>query len=174
MYSDKDREKDKAYQSKKMQRFPSETYGKAIGLHSIYKNWILPNGETAETMILKVLDSPYYIFKELLKLNPELEKLKISDEIKEHYLNNNQFGGIGKDIYYHVCYGLISKFTIQDIEHFLLKGTLDNNQVIENYNSRRKWYSILEKNGASIGWAASIETLKEISDYLKLDYQKYL
>jgi hypothetical protein len=172
-YSDKDREKDKLYHSNRIQTFPSEKCGKTIGLNSIYKDWVLPDGETAESLILKLFDGPYKIYQNLLKLNPELEELKISDELKNYYLKDFSFGGIGKDIYYHVCYGVISKFTIKDIKYFLLRSCLNNNQVIEIRNSRQKWCDVLEKHNLSIGWAACEETLIEISKHLGEEFQKY-
>lgn len=169
----KEKEQSKLYHSEKIQKFPSESYGKAIGLDSIYKNWILPDGETAESIILKVIDDPYKIYTELVNLNPELEDLDSSNELKEHYSNNFSFGELGRDIYYHLCYGVISKFSVRDINHFLKKGCYNNEFLKKHLDSRRKWYNVLKTNGVSIGWAASTETLKEISKYLEINCEEY-
>ena len=172
-YSNTDKQKDKFYYSKQVQRFPSEECGKVIGLNSIYKNWFLPNGETAESLIQKVLDGPYAVYTDLVKLNLELIELKISDELKNHYLNNMLFVGIGKDIYYHICYGVISKFTIKDIKYYLMRACLTNIEVLEIRNSRKKWFDALKKHNFTIGWASSDDTLIEISKHVGVEYEKF-
>ena len=170
-YSEEDKKKDKNYHSNKIQKFPSEICGKTIGLDSIYKDWVLPDGETAESIILKVFDGPFLVYQDLLKLNPELEGLIITEELKNKYLNDQSFYGIGKDIYYHICYGIISKFTLKDIKYFLIRSLLTNEEVKLIHKSREKWFKALNK--VPIGWAACEETLIEISKYLGENYQNY-
>jgi hypothetical protein len=115
------------------QVFPSELFGIRIGLHTIYKNWILPEGETAELLANKLLKTihhetiHYELYLKLLNLNPELSNIILIDELIHEYRYQP------RNIYFHICFGVISKYTVRDINHFLLRCLLPNNEIYIYY-----------------------------------------
>ena len=115
-------------------------------------------------MIQSRLESFYL---NLLNLNPEISNIILTKEL----INGYQYERY--NIYYHICYGIISKYTVRDINYFLLKCLLpsDEIRILRELEIQyiKKYIQVDFKYG--IQWAACYDTLEEISKHLKINKQ---
>ncbi len=139
------------------QDFPSKEFGVATGLEWIYVDYKLPdNPDYLADKLIGLRDNKGYkqindLYKTLISLNPELNQLK-----------KTRKGSIMFDI----CYGVISKFNINDIEFFSFNR---RDSFLTSYNqSNRSLMKIIMKNTkADIQWVMSpttfIRVIKELN-----------
>ena len=141
------------------QSFPSKEFGLKSGLDWIYVDWQIP-GDCNELgnifrRWLKNKDEDFImdLFDLLVKMNPELEALgKPKDKM----------------ILYHLCYGVISKYNIEDIKFFSYNVELD---VLSAYNKSMQDLKnrIGKKVGMGhLGWCISPHTFERIVKELKI------
>lgn len=153
---------DRNYLLNKKERYPSREFSIKTGLDFVYRDWVLP--KEGHLVMVDVIDrGGYEVYKEILALNPDIV-LNITQEMIDGYKNDLLFGEFGRDIYYHVCYGLVSKFNLDDIQYFLESSYGDNRAHKAEY---RKYKDKVEKLiGHSMGWATSYKTMDKVRELL--------
>lgn len=147
------------------QIFPSEDFGKDTGMDWIYKDWKLPvDANKAGEMIDKWSDDLdvkakakkageelIAFYQYLIHANPELKDL---GEPKS-WLNILDF-----------CYGVISKFIIDDIKFY---ANLDwPDKVKYNMGKKELMNKIEKKTKSSIGWVMSPTTIERVKKELDI------
>jgi len=151
------------YFESKVHRFPSQEFGEKTGLHFLYKEWKLPKDESS--MMVDVIDrGGFEVYKDILALNADIS-LDITDEMIEGYRNDTNYGELGSDIYFHVCYGFVSRFTLEDIQFFLNKSY--GNQVKLNTEYRIYKDKLESDIGMTLSWATSYTTMERVRKELK-------
>jgi hypothetical protein len=146
--------------------FPSEEFGKATGMDWIYVDWKIPGtpDEVAQKLkdlfddlekknkAKKAADSVIELYKEFLKLNPEMQEL----EEPTSWLN-----------LYDYMHGAISKFNIDDINFY---ANMDwDDRVKYNMSNRKLMDDIAKKAGVDgTGWVMSPTTVARVKKELKM------
>ena len=150
------------------EEFPSQDFGEAAGIDWIWKEWKLPKGMD-EHSLGKMLQAEMFnvtyrnihaeaskkvigkVFKDLVKLNPELKGMKASDDIW---------------MMYDWCRGIVSRFNKEDIEFYVsmtLEQKMEHNKKMEGKN-----YRIAKAVGGYPGWVMSPKTMHRVMQELDL------
>jgi hypothetical protein len=141
------------------QVFPSKEFGLKSGLDWVYVDWKIPGdcdelGRTFRRW-LKNQDHGFItdLFETILMMNPELEALGKTKD---------------KKVLYHFCYGVVSKFNIDDIKFFSYNV---EQGVISKYNSST--HDLRDRIGKKVGmghlgWCISPTTFDRIVKELKI------
>ncbi len=142
------------------QKFPSHKFGNITGMDWIYSEYKLPDEENylADTL-LKWRDCSdyqkmYALYKKLITMNPELERLRKTRK---------------GTIIFDICYGVISRFNIDDIEFFSF-----NRKHMSSYNQIKRPLTkiISAKAKCDIEWVMSPKTLSRVCNELKIQHER--
>lgn len=150
------------------ERFPSEDFGKDLGMDWIYTDWKLP--DSADNVAFKLselfdgLDNKnpkkkqeesakglIQLYHELLELNPEMEKFGEP----ESWMQIND-----------IISGMVSKFNFDDIDFY---SNLDwNGKLAYNVKNRKNYDAIMNASQKTTGWVLSPTTITRVKKELNI------
>lgn len=143
----------------KLQEYPSWAFSHRTGVKGLYENWKLPEGYTAEDLALLC---QYYIHGWTAALAHAL--IGITGQIRT--LNPSLPIPDTTDIMVDLIMGVVSKFNLPDIKHFMSFQSFEI--VAYNKANKKRMQDIEIALGCSIHWVASPYTFSLLESYINL------
>lgn len=145
------------------QTFASYDFGIKTGLHSMYREWILPRGMDADQCFQYIIigkpssrwkrneEAIVELYNEIIELNPELASIP-TDDVQQKF---------------DVFMGAISKFNYKDIEFFT-----GQREAIMDYNlqNRNNVAKIQQKAGEMVYWVICPENIEFLNKSLGITH----
>jgi hypothetical protein len=148
--------------------FPSENFGKDIGMDWIYKEWKLPGTPD------EIADKLEKLFDGLDTKNPKKTQEESANGLMSLYLDllelNPEMEKFGKPVSWmeinDIISGMVSKFNFDDIKFYSKLGWDD--KMAYNMKNRANYDAIMNASQKTTGWVLSPTTIARVKKELNI------